>query len=35
MKQNLVIVLICLMCLCSCTGLSLGDGPDMMNNSNT
>ena len=35
MKQNLAIVLICLVCLCSCTGLSLGDGSDMMNNSST
>ena len=35
MKQNPAIVLICMMFLCSCTGLSLGDGSDMMNNSNT
>ena len=35
MKQNLAIVLICLVYLCSCTGLSLGDGSDMRNNSDT
>lgn len=34
-KQNIAINLICLMCLCSCTGLSLGDGSDMMNSSDT
>ena len=35
MKQNLAILLICLMYLCTCTGLSLGDGSDMTNNGNT
>jgi SdrD B-like domain len=34
-KQNIAINLICLICLCSCTGLSLGDGSDMMNSSDT
>lgn len=35
MKQNLAIFLVCLVYLCSCTCLSLGDGSDMMNKNNS
>ncbi len=34
-KKSIAIKLICLMFLCSCTGLSLDDGYDMMNSSDT
>jgi hypothetical protein len=35
MKQNLAIFLVCSVCLFSCTGLSFGDGFDIVNSSST
>ena len=35
MKQNLAIFLICSVCLFSCTGLSFGDGSDIVNRGST